>query len=71
VIKPTKRYPADPAQMTYGFNAGLDVHSEITRDENHNHHYADDVENIHSYPPRGSHLKNLRGAAIERTTQRL
>jgi hypothetical protein len=48
-----------------------DVHSEITRDENHNHHYADDVENIHSYPPRGSHLKNLHGAAIERATQRL
>jgi hypothetical protein len=26
-----------------------DVHSEITRDENHNHHYTDDVENIHWY----------------------
>src|ERR1700730_8899853 len=35
----------------------LDVHSEITRDENHNHHYANDVENIHSCSPRGSHLK--------------
>jgi hypothetical protein len=46
------------------------VHSEITRDENHNHHYTDDVENIHSYSPRGS-LENLHGAAIERTTQRL
>ena len=33
--------------MTYRFNAGLDVHSEITRDENYNHHYANEVENIH------------------------
>jgi hypothetical protein len=70
-MKPAKRQPAAPAKMTYRFNAGLDVHSEITRDENHNHHYADDVENIHWYSPRGSHLKNLHGAAIERTTQRL
>jgi hypothetical protein len=39
------------------------VHSEITRDENDNHHYANDVEN-HLNSPRSSHLKKLHNFAI-------
>jgi hypothetical protein len=51
-MKPTKRQHSAPAQDD-GINVGLDVHSEITRDENYDDHYANDVENIHSYSPRG------------------
>jgi hypothetical protein len=69
-MKPTKRQRSAPTQDD-GINVGLDVHSEITRDENYDDHYANDVENIHSNSPRGSHLKHLHSPAIERTTQRL
>jgi len=36
--------------VTFGggyFWKGLDVHSEITRNENYNHHDTNEVENIH------------------------
>jgi hypothetical protein len=38
--------------MIFSISVDLDVHSEITRDENYNYHYADDVENVHLFSPR-------------------
>jgi hypothetical protein len=35
------------------FSINLDVHAEITCDENYNHYYTNDVENIHLFSPRG------------------
>ena len=40
--------PLGPQTGAGGFFCeGLDVHSEITRDDNYNHDHANEVENIH------------------------
>jgi hypothetical protein len=69
-IKPTKRQHPAPVQDD-GLSVGLDVDSEITRDEKHNDHYADDIKNIHLYSPRALTLEKSTHWRIERTTQRL
>ena len=43
--------------MACPFNVVLDMHSEITCDENYNYHYTDNVENVHLFSPRGLHVK--------------
>jgi hypothetical protein len=50
---------------------GLDVHSEITRNENYNHHDTNEVENIQFYSPLCSTLETCAALRIKRTTQRL
>jgi len=60
--------------VTFGggyFWKGLDVHSEITRNENYNHHDTNEVENIQFYSPLGSTLETCAALRIKRTTQRL
>jgi hypothetical protein len=64
-----KRQQVASVQDGMPFNVVLDMHSEITCDENHNHHYANDIENIHLFSPRGPHVKTCT-ALSPCTTQR-
>ena len=46
-LAPRHAAPARPANRAGVFCEGLDVHSEITRDDNSHHDHANEVENIH------------------------
>ena len=64
-----KRQQVVPAQDGMRFNVVLDMHSEITCDENYNYHYTNNVENVHLFSPRGLHVKTCT-ALSPRSTQR-